>query len=212
MRQPQKERTILSEPVAIWLWLAMNQTGLNNIYKLVSSSHQGDNFYRYPRVDYELLKKHNEGIIASSACLGGIYAGDYWDNREEGPDAILAAMRSTTEKMIDVFGDRWYGELQWNDIPEQHKLNQFIIKMHHEFGIPLVSTADSHYPNPDAWKDRELYKRLGWLINQAQQAPEWMTTELPDGVDEIGYELYPKNGDQMWESYKKYSEECGVVL
>ena len=188
--------------------VAMNQTGLNNIYKLVSSSHQGDNFYRYPRVDYELLKKHNEGIIASSACLGGIYAGDYWDNREEGPEAILTAMRSTTEKMIDIFGDRWYGELQWNNVPEQHKLNQFVIKMHEEYGIELISTADSHYPSPQAWVDRELYKRLGF-INRPNK-PEWMTTELPDGVDEIGYELYPKNGDQMWESYKKYSEECGV--
>ena len=37
-----------------------------------------------------------------------------------------------------------------------------------------------------------------------------MSNELPEGVEEIGYELYPKNGDQMWESYKKYSAECGV--
>ena len=49
--------------------LAQNQTGLNNIFKIVSETHQGDNFYRYPRVDYDLLEKYNEGIIASSACL-----------------------------------------------------------------------------------------------------------------------------------------------
>ena len=96
--------------------------------------------------------------------------------------------------------------LFWNNVPEQHKLNQFIIKMHEEFGIGLISTADSHYPNRDAWKDRELYKRLGWL---GKAAPSYESTELPIDVDEIGYELYPKNGDQMWESYKKYSAECG---
>mgnify|MGYP003150210568 CR=1 FL=1 len=171
--------------------LAQNQIGLNNIYKLVSSAHQGDNFYRYPRIDYDLLNEHSEGVIASSACLGGVYAGDYWDNRENGTEAIAEAMRATSRRMVEILGDRWYGELQWNNIPEQHELNKYIIQMHEEFGIDLISTADSHYPNPDAWKDRELYKRLGWL--GMSKKPEWLTSELPDGVEEIGYELYPKN-------------------
>jgi DNA polymerase-3 subunit alpha len=188
--------------------IAMNQTGLNNIFKIVSEAHQGDNFYRYPRVDYKLLEKYNEGVMASSACLGGVYAGDYWDNRDSGTDAVLDAMRQTTEKMQSILGDRWYGELQWNNVPEQHILNQHVVQMHYEYGVELVSTADSHYPNPDAWKDRELYKRLGFL--NRPKKPQWLTPELPIDVEEIGYELYPKNGDQMWESYKKYSAECGV--
>tara|TARA_R100001510_G_C7656284_1_gene216136 strand:+ start:2731 stop:6177 length:3447 start_codon:yes stop_codon:yes gene_type:complete len=187
--------------------LAQNQTGLKNIFKMISASYVGDNFYRYPRVDYSLLKKHNEGVIAASACLGGVYAGNYWENRDSGPDAILDAMRNTTIKMQRIFGDRWYGELQWNNVPEQHDLNQYIIQMHHEFGVELISTADSHYYDPDAWKDRELYKRLGWL---GKGKPDYLSDELPTSVEEIGYELYPKNGDQMWESYKKYSKMCGV--
>ena len=186
--------------------LAQNQTGLNNIYKMVSEAHQGDNFYRYPRVDYDLLEKYNEGVIVSSACLGGVYAGDYWDNRDDGADAILDAMRVTTERMTKIFGDRWYGELQWNNVPAQHELNQYVIRMHHEYGIDLISTADSHYPSPEAWTSRELYKRLGFIGRPKQ--PEWMTSELPIDVEELGMELYPKNGDQMWESYKKYSAEC----
>ena len=188
--------------------LAQNQTGLNNIFKLVSDSFQGDNFYRYPRMDYEALRKNSEGIIAASACLGGVYAGNYWENRDDGEEAVLEAMRESTRTMMDIFGDRWYGELQWNNVPEQHELNKYIIKMHEEFGIKLISTADSHYPNRDAWKDRELYKRLGWLGRKSK--PEWLDDNLPIGVDEIGYELYPKNGDEMWESYKKYSAEVGV--
>ena len=187
--------------------LAMNQTGLQNIFKMISRSYAGDNFYRYPRVDYALLKKHNEGVIAASACLGGVYAGNYWENRDVGPDAILGAMRQTTQKMQDIFGDRWYGELQWNNVPEQHELNRYIIQMHQEFGIDLISTADSHYYNADVWKDRELYKRLGWL---GKGKPDYLSDELPTSVEEVGYELYPKNGDQMFESYKKYSKECGV--
>ena len=187
--------------------LAQNQTGLQNIFKMISRSYTGDNFYRYPRVDYAMLKKHNEGVIAASACLGGVYAGNYWENRDAGPDMVLSAMRDTTQKMQSIFGDRWYGELQWNNVPEQHELNQYIIQMHQEFGVELISTADSHYYNPEVWKDRELYKRLGWL---GKGKPDYMSDELPVSVEEVGYELYPKNGDQMWESYKKYSEECGA--
>jgi len=189
--------------------LAQNQTGLNNLFKIVSESYREENFYRYPRVDYDMLDRHSEGVIAASACLGGPYAGNYWANREEGPDAVREAMRETTRRFVGIFGDRWYGELQWNNIAEQHELNQHIIEVCEEFGVTLISTADSHYPNDDAWKDRELYKRLGWL---GKGTPAWAedNTELPAGVEEIGYELYPKNGNQMWDSYKYYSKTCGV--
>ncbi len=187
--------------------LAQDQEGLQNIFKMISTSYVGDNFYRYPRVDYALLKRYNKGVIAASACLGGVYAGNYWENRDEGPDAVVDAMRHTTQKMQSIFGDRWYGELQWNNIPEQHELNQYIIQMHYEFGIDLISTADSHYYNEDVWKDRELYKRLGWL---GKGRPDYLSEELPISVEEIGYELYPKNGDQMWEAYKSYSKSVGV--
>ena len=187
--------------------IAMNQEGLNNIFKMVSESYNGDYFYRKPRIDYDLLSKYSSGVIGLSACLGGVYAGSYWQHREQGKDVVLEAMRETTRRMVGIFGERWYGELQWNNIPEQHELNQHIIEIHKEFGIPLVSTADSHYPDPDAWKDRELYKRLGWL---GRGKPEWLDMELPESVQELEYELYPKNASQMWESYVIYSGECGV--
>jgi len=188
--------------------LAQNQKGLNNLFKLVSESYQPENFYRYPRIDYALLKKYNEGVIASSACLGGVYAGNYWENCEAGDEAVLNAMRETTRQMVDIFGDRWYAELQWNNVPEQHALNQYIIQIAKEFGLKLITTADSHYPSPEAWKDRELYMRLGWLGKGG--LPPYMSSELPINVDEVGYELYPKNGDQMWESYKKYAAAANV--
>jgi len=188
--------------------LAQNQTGLNNIFSLVSKSYQADNFYRFPRMDYKMLEKHSEGVIAASACLGGLYAGNYWENRESGPDAVLDAMRESTEKMVSVFGDRWYGELQWNGIVEQHELNKYIIQVSNEYGLSLISTADSHYPTKDSWKDRELYKRLGFLGKG--KFPEWLPTELPADVEEVGYEAYPKNGDEMWESYKYYSDKLGA--
>jgi DNA polymerase-3 subunit alpha len=195
------EKNILNKRRHLVL-LAQNQTGLNNIFTLISKSYKGDNYYRYPRLDYKLLEEYNEGIIASSACLGGIYAGDYWESREEGSEAVLAKMRETTKRMKSIFGDRWYAEVQWNDIEEQHELNHFVIQVAKEMGVKLISTADSHYPRPELWRERTLYKKIGWLnVKGADRS-------LPTSLEEVGYELYPKNGDQMWEAYKKYSDHC----
>jgi DNA polymerase-3 subunit alpha len=71
---------------------AINQEGLNNLFKMVSNSYRGDNFYRYPRMDYDLLRKHNSGLIVSTACIGGILGNDYWRNRDNGDSAVLGAM------------------------------------------------------------------------------------------------------------------------
>lgn len=182
--------------------LAQNETGLNNIFKLVSQSYKPGNFYRFPRIDYDLLRTHNEGIIASSACLGGIYAGDLWENLDNGDEAILNAMRKTTENMRSIFGDRWYAELQWFKHPTQMKLNNFIVQVAEEYGLELISTADSHYFNPEVWKDRELYKRF-------RPGATAFFGEMAEDLEQFGMELYPKNGDQMFASYKKYSSELG---
>ena len=126
--------------------LAQNQKGLNNIFKLISESYKPGNFYRFPRIDYEMLKNNNEGIIASSACLGGVYAGDLWENVDNGDEAVLNAMRETTKNMKSIFGDRWYAELQWFNHPMQMKLNKFVIQIAKEFDLELISTADSSIP------------------------------------------------------------------
>ena len=182
--------------------LAQNETGLSNIFKLVSQSYKPGNFYRFPRIDYDLLRAHNEGIIASSACLGGIYAGDLWENLDNGDEAILNAMRKTTENMRSIFGDRWYAELQWFKHPTQMQLNKFIVQIAKEFNLELISTADSHYFNPTVWKDRELYKRF-------RPGATAFFGEMAENLEDYGMELYPKNGDQMFASYKKYSSELG---
>ena len=187
--------------------LAQNQKGLENIYEMVSKSYSGDYFYRKPRIDWELLKKHSEGVIVATACLGGIAAGSMWKKQEEGEDAIVDDMIANLTKFRDVFGDRFYAELQWNNIPEQHLLNRCLIKVAKELGIRLISTCDSHYPRPDSWKDREVYKRLGWL----GKMPEWMDDNIPESVEEIGYELYPKNAQEMYEAYLRYSNDLNLT-
>ena len=190
------------------LLIAQNQKGLNNLFKLVSTSHEDKYFYRKPRIDLKLLKEYNEGLICSTTCISGPFAQVVWDNPEASHEELVALMRPVVEDFIDIFGkERYFGELQWNNIPEQHKLNKCIIELSKEYGIKLISTVDSHYARPELWKDRELYKRLGWL--GMSKKPDWLSDELPQSVDEIGYELYPKNGDQVFESYLKYSKLSG---
>jgi len=186
--------------------VAQNQKGLNNLFKLVSDSYRGDNFYRFPRMDYEMLKKHNEGIIASSACLGGVLSNDYWDNIEKGEKAVYAAMEKTVGSMIDIFGDRFYGELQWANYKEQHIVNQYVINLSKQFGFKLISTCDSHFPNPDMWKDREIYKMLGWV---GKGGTDINIDALPHTLEEMEYQLYPKNGDELYATYKRFSGRLG---
>jgi DNA polymerase-3 subunit alpha len=204
-----EERTVRRNPLnkrRHMVLLAQNQTGLNNLFRMVSQSYQSPNFYRFPRIDYKMLEQYNEGVVATSACLGGIYAGCYWENREEGDNAVLDSMRETSRRMLDIFGDRWYAEIQWNTIPEQHELNKYVIQIAEEFNIPLVSTVDCHYPVKEQWQNRELYKRLAWLGKKKIEDLD----ALPENIDETRCELFVKNGDEVFDHYKSCCEKLGV--
>jgi DNA polymerase-3 subunit alpha len=205
MEDGEKQRHLVSN--SHFLLLAKNQVGLNNLYKLVSDSYSGKNFFRKPRVDLEALRKHSEGIIATTTCISGPFAKIVWNNSGASHFELMGLMRPVIEDFLDIFGEDYYGEVQWNNIPEQHILNKCVIELSKEYGFKLISTVDSHYPKKNDWTDRELYKRLGWL--GMARKPAWITDEIPKDVNEIGYELYVKNGDQVYESYKKYSDECG---
>jgi DNA polymerase-3 subunit alpha len=157
-------------------------------------------------MDYDLLRKHNSGLIVSTACIGGILGNDYWRNRDNGDRAVYSAMERTVQQMMDIFGDRFYGELQWANYREQHIINQFIIQLSKTYGFQLISTCDSHFPNPDLWKDREIYKMLGWMNKKKD---ELKIDTLPSTLNEMEYQLYPKNGDELFAAYREYSARLG---
>ena len=174
--------------------IAMNQTGLNNIFKFIRS-YSEKYFYRKPRMDYQLLSKYSDGVIAMSLVLVvfmlGV-TGEYLECKE----AVLTYARND-RTMVGIFGDRWYGELS-GMLYLSNSSNKLIIKVAKEFGVKLVSTADSHYPNPTAWLIVN-YTNVCWL-GVGSDGLTWRS------VQDMDYELYPKNGEQMWEDYKKYSQ------
>ncbi len=118
--------------------LAENNTGYSNLMKIVSTGFI-EGFYYKPRVDYEILSRYREGIIALSACLGGEVASNLRRGfYEEGKKAAL--------RLRDIFGENnFFLELQDHGLPEQKQVNQALLRMHSETGIPLVATNDVHY-------------------------------------------------------------------
>ena len=118
--------------------LCMNQVGYKNICHLVSAAYR-EGFYYKPRIDWELLAEHNEGLIALSACLGGELPTMINLNHPE--EALVRA-----GQMAQIFDNqRFYLELQENFLPEQAKANAGLISIAEELNLPLVATNDCHY-------------------------------------------------------------------
>jgi len=128
--------------------LAMNRTGYQNLMKMASIA-QSEGFYYKPRIDMEVLKNHNEGIIALTACLRGQIP--YLIGKND-----MAGARQKAEELLDIFGDRLYFELQENGIPEQTPINEGLIKLGAEIGVKVVATNDCHYLNRDEAHAHEL--------------------------------------------------------
>ena len=118
--------------------LAENNQGYKNLMKIVTRGFTEGYYYR-PRVDYEVLERYHEGIIALSACLAG-----------EIPNKILKedyeGAREAARKMNALFGPgNFFLELQDHGLRQQTQVNSVIMRMSKELDIPLVVTNDVHY-------------------------------------------------------------------
>ncbi len=118
--------------------LAENNTGYNNLMKIVSLGFT-EGFYYKPRVDYEVIEKYHEGIIASSACLAGIIPRLIIRNQYQA--ACEEAVR-----LQNIFGrGNFFLELQDHGIADQRTVNSMLMRMSEELDIPLICTNDIHY-------------------------------------------------------------------
>lgn len=182
--------------------IAKNKQGLSNLFTLVKKSFK-DGYYRFPRIDFDMLKAHGEGLVVSTACIGGIMANRVLRGQamHKSDAEIQHDLKNLTDRFVDAVGlENFNLEIQFNKLQAQHDVNRHLIQLHKSTGVPLVATCDSHYPTPDKWKTRELYKKLAWMGAKDEPKP------LP-AFDELKCELYPKNADQMWEEYQKHVPE-----
>ncbi len=129
--------------------IAKDDRGLKNLFKLSTLAYK-EGFYYKPRIDYELLEKYGEGLIALTACLKGVPT--YYASINETEKAI-----EWVRKFKDIFGEDLYLELQANDLPEQAVANRNLIEIARKYGVKLIATNDSHYLNPE---DRDAHTVL----------------------------------------------------
>ncbi len=122
--------------------LAKNRIGYQNLLQLATLSHL-EGYYYKPRIDWEILKKYSEGLIALSGCFQG-----------EVPQAFLAngkkKAKEAAKKYLKLFGSDFYLEIQRHqNLEGQEKANQGLIQVGKEMGIQLVATNDVHYINAE---------------------------------------------------------------
>ena len=118
--------------------LAKNLQGYRNLIKLTSAGFL-EGFYYRPRVDKEILAKHSEGLIATSACLHGEVAD--WILKGD-----LDRAKASARQYLEIFGEgNYYLEMMENGIPEQSIVNEKLMEISKELSIPLVATNDCHY-------------------------------------------------------------------
>ena len=196
--------------------LPTSSIGLQRLFHLVSKGYQ-EGFYRFPRVDYRMLKEAAKGghIIVSSACLGGPLSYEVFRHFQDkgfdelvpelldNPEVMESVMKSVStgyQDLVNAVGvDGVFLELQFNKLNAQHLVNRALIEFarRNDLNDKLIVTCDSHYSRPGHWKERELYKKLGWLGHK-----NFDPSQLPQSIDELKCELYPKNASQVWDSYK----------
>ena len=133
-----KEGSVSDDRYFHLVLLAENNIGYQNLIKIVSKGFT-EGFYYKPRVDYELLQEHHEGIIALSACLAGEVAVSLRRNMYE-------EAKKTAFRLQEIFGENnFFLELQDHGYSEQRLVNQGLLRLHEETKIPLVATNDIHY-------------------------------------------------------------------
>jgi DNA polymerase III alpha subunit len=189
--------------------LAKNSEGLKGLFSMVSDSSK-NGFYVVPRIDLDMLRRYSKGnFIVTSACIGGFLARiifnhqpqeqswEDWKPSNHNFEVIQSELKKAIETFQEALGgeENYYLETQLNKLSQQHLVNMHLIEAAKRTNAKLVVTCDAHYSNPAHWKEREIYKALGW-----QQMGK-TDIKIPESIEELKCELYPKNATQLWETY-----------
>ena len=183
--------------------LCKDRTGYENLCKLVSEAFL-HGFYGKPRVDLDLLRRHHEGLIATSACLAGAIPQSLM---MEDYDGALAQAK----ELAAIFGpDNFYLELQDHAIPEQRAVNQGVIRIARETGIPLVITNDAHYLRKEdaQMQDVLLCVQTGKTLDDPNRM-KFQTDEFYLKSEEELRQLFP-GLDDAFENTQRIADRCNL--
>ncbi|HLL60611.1 MAG TPA: DNA polymerase III subunit alpha, partial [Candidatus Nitrosocosmicus sp.] len=173
------------------LLLAKNFTGYQNLLKLTTAANL-EGYYYKPRVDFEILEKYSEGLIATTTCLNGeipsLLADENYKEAEE-----------KLKKYIEIFKDNFYVEIQ--RVPGfdlQEKVNKDLIELARKYALPLVATNDVHYLKKDDAYAHEILLCIQTLhtIYEANRPISMIDTP----------EFYLKSEDEMKDLFRDLPE------
>ncbi|OQX77500.1 MAG: DNA polymerase III subunit alpha [Bacteroidetes bacterium 4484_249] len=192
--------------------LAKNKTGYHNLAKLTSLGYL-EGFYYKPRIDKEILQKYSEGIIASTACLGG-----------EVPQAILNSSDDEKAQEIidwykDVFKDDFYLELQNHGLADQKTVNESLLRLAQKNNLKVIATNDVHFINKEDYDAHDILIRLntGSDINDKKdnlhysgqeylKTPEEMAALFPDHPEALS------GTQEIVEKIEDYNIHSDIIL
>ena len=183
--------------------LCENRKGYENLCLLVSEAFM-HGFYGKPRVDLALLQKHHEGLIALSACLGGAIPQYLLDEEYD-------AAKEYALQMQQIFGkDNFFLELQDHGIDVQRPVNQGVMRLARETGIPLVVTNDAHYLRKEdaAMQDVLLCVQTGKTVDDTNRM-KFETEEFYLKSEEELRQLFP-GCPEAFENTVQIAQRCNV--
>lgn len=174
--------------------LVKNQEGYENLMKIVSEA-SINGFYYKPRVDFDFIKEHCEGLIACSACLGGQVSKNLLRGNKE-------KAKETALKYKELFKEDFYLELQYHGLPEQLKVNEMLVELSKECDIPLICTNDIHYIKKEDSKSHDVL-----LCIQTGK-----TVDEPNRMRYPAEQFYLRSGDEMEEMFSYVPEALDNTL
>ena len=188
------------------LLLARDITGYKNLMQLTTIAHLEGYYYR-PRFDWDTLKKYSKGLIATSSCMQGIIPKCLRDGNEK-------EAKAWCKKFIEAFGEDFYLELQSHQgIPELKGLNQKILDLSRQLGIPVVATNDVHYVNAEDAKaqDALLAIQTKTVLSDENRltmigSPDYYLKSASEMAD-----LFPETPDAL-ENTLKIADKCNVEI
>lgn len=180
------------------LFLAKNQTGLENLFKLTTEAHK--HYYYKSRIDLDLIKQYSEGLICTSACMGGWLKGD---NRE-----------SLIPQFKDIFGDDLYFEIHTYQHEDQKRFNAMVAEMSVKYDVPLIAACDSHYVYEE---DYELHKAFRGRSKDDDEDQYYASNDFfIQSEAQVFDRLYPQFGVEMVETMVKNTnvvfDQCNTQI
>ena len=128
--------------------LAQNRIGFRNLIKMASRAFL-EGFYHKPRIDRELLAGHSDGIVCLSGCVSGEFSRSLLSGGGQATEDQIAKAREIAAWFHQVFGDRYFIEIQDNGLAIQREAKEAAVEVAQRMGLPLVATSDAHYVNQE---------------------------------------------------------------